>query len=125
MQTLYNVPVTDPAVSYAVMELSTNTSFVNEVRLTPDGSAYFMRRYQPSQGSATSFTALTVINGSGIKDLGKVTATEMQTARKGQFDLYCCRYFNGAYYALVYPVEETVYDRYSSAFRMELVKLTP
>lgn len=125
LETLYSVSNIDQELGRNILALTTNTSFANEVRLTPDGSAYFLNEYYPSQGAASAYTQLVIINKNGIKEYGKIKAVDMQAIKKGQFGLHCCRYFNGAYYAVVHPMEEADYNIYAPEFRIEVVKITP
>lgn len=125
LEKLYSVSITDNDLSRKIMELTTNTSFENEIRLTPDGTAYFLREYRAPQSAATDYTALVLINKEGIKEIGKIGMAEMQSIKRGQFGLHCCRYLKGSYYAVVHPIGESDYDIHAPEFRIELVKINP
>jgi len=125
LEKLYNVAIPDANLGQNILELTTNTSFANEIRLTPDGSAYFLRAYLSSQAPTADYTSLVIINKNGIKEIGKIHHAEMESIKRTQFGLHCCRYFNGAYYAIVHPMEEYEYDIHTPEFRIELVKITP
>lgn len=126
MEALYSVAITDDDMGRKIRELTTNISFPNEVRLTPDGTAYFLREYQPSQGGGgTAYTSLAIIGKDGVKEIGKINVADMHAIRRGQYAVHTCRYFNGSYYAVVHPMEEYDYDKNAPEFRIEVMKINP
>jgi hypothetical protein len=125
LEKLYTISNVSTELSRTISYMTTNTSFPNELRFTPEGSAYFLRDYAPSQGSAGAYTALVVLGKDGIRELGKIDFDAMQAIKRAQFKLHCCRYFKGAFYAIVHPTEEYDYNITAPEFRIELVKLTP
>lgn len=125
LEKLYSVANVPIETGKTLLTLTTNTSFANEVRFTPDGSAYFLREYSSSQGNASAYTVLDIINKDGIKEIGKIEAVAMEKIKRTQFAIHCCRYLNGTYYAIVHPTEEYEYDANTPEFRMELVKINP
>jgi hypothetical protein len=125
LEELYTFDNSDIDLGSKILGLSSNSQFPNEIRLTPDGSTYFLREYHASQVNNADYTALAIINKNGIKEIGKIKETEMEAIKRKQFGLHCCRYFNGSYYAVVHPMEEYDYSINAPEFRIEVVKITP
>lgn len=89
------------------------------VKFTPDHTAYMLF-------NGNDYTALATINASGTKIAGKFSGTSSSdNMLYQQLGLSTCQYYNGAYYAVVYPKREELYDIKDPRFRMEIVKLTP
>lgn len=96
------------------------------VKFTPDGTAYMLYNYSPSNYVQNDrYTALAIINAGGTKIAGKYAAADYPDGQYEQFGLGVCQYFNGAYYAVVYQKREDLYSIKDPEFRMEIVKLTP
>ncbi len=123
LEKLYSIADVSEEMSQSIVTLTTNSSFPNEVRFMPNGSIYFLREYVTSQGTG-AYTALVIIGKDGIKESGKIEHVAMEKIKRVQFQLHCCRYLNGAFYAIVHPAEEYDYDVNAPEFRIEVVKLT-
>lgn len=96
------------------------------VKFTPDGTAYMLYNYSPSNYVQNDrYTALAIINAGGTKIAGKYAAADYPDGQYDQLGLGVCQYYNGAYYAVVYQKRENIYSMKDPEFRMEIVKLTP
>lgn len=91
-------------------------------RIAPDGTFYTIytkpKYAEPNVGK--EYTAIYTANGTGVKQLGKVDELYEQTVAFTH-----CRYINGAYYALAYPVTDSKIKADDPKFHIELVKYVP
>ncbi|MCK7559998.1 hypothetical protein MKQ70_35780 [Chitinophaga sedimenti] len=95
------------------------------VKFTPDGTAYMLYDYSPSNYVQNDkYTALAIINAGGVKITGKYSASD-PGGLYDQIGLAVCQYFDGAYYAVVYQKREIVFTIKDPRFRLEIVKLVP
>lgn len=94
-----------------------------ENRLTPDGTFYTLYTKQlyteplPDQ----EYVVLYTVNVSGIKELNRtdyIYKNYKKTVRISN-----CRYMNGAYYALVYPIATEFLKPGNAKFHLEVIKL--
>ena len=96
-----------------------------ENRLTPDGTFYTMYTKQlytdplPEQEYAILYT----VNASGIKELNRTDY--IYTNYKKTVRISNCRYMNGAYYSLVYPIGTEYIKPTDAKYHIEVVKLNP
>ncbi|WP_316833037.1 hypothetical protein [Pedobacter aquatilis] len=95
------------------------------VKFTPDGTAYMLYSYSPSNFvQPDKYSALAIMNANGAKSVGKYATADYPNGQYEQLDLGTCQYFNGAYYAVVYQKRENLFNATDARFRLEIVKLT-
>lgn len=124
LEKLYSDISINREISDAMLFSGVNTSQANEIRFLPDGTAYVLWQNLSAQGLTGPTTALYTINSAGVKEHGRIDNKIIGDQMNGQFLLRCCRYFNGAFYAVISPASEYYFDHTKPEFRAELVKLT-
>lgn len=94
-----------------------------ENRLTPDGTLYtiYTKQLYTEPQPEQEYAILYTVNATGIKELNRtdyIYKKYKKTVRIGN-----CRYMNGTYYALVYPLGTEYIKSSDSRYGIEVVKL--
>jgi hypothetical protein len=91
-----------------------------EIRLTPEGTLYtiFTKEKYAEPNMGKQYSILYTVGLAGTKELGR-----LEELYNGSVAISTCRYIDGSYYALVYPVATSVIKQDDPKFHMELVKL--
>jgi len=96
-----------------------------ENRLTPDGTLYTIhtKKLYTQPQPEKEYSILYTVNASGINELSRIDY--LFDHYKKTVRINTCRYINGAYYALVYPIESEYIKADDPKYHIEVVKLTP
>ena len=94
-----------------------------ENRLTSDGTFYtlFTKELYTEPQPDQEYAVLYTVNASGIKELSRTD--HIYKNYKKSVRISNCRYMNGSYYALVYPIGTEYLKPGDSKFHLEVVKL--
>ena len=94
-----------------------------ENRLTPDGTFYtiFTKELYTQPQPDQEYAVLYTVNAAGIKELNRTDY--IYKNYKKSVRISNCRYMNGAYYALVYPISTEYVKPGEAKFHLEVVKL--